>query len=215
MGIEKQKDQPESKYPYSIHKDGDGRYRRIWVDQRVTDDASILSIQEKLCDQVQGFVPARREGLHMTLAHFGVPEELYEEFRLANPTIPFDTFMASFYGLLEASSDIVTSPTTHGIENLALLNRDKTSVVLLMGATQQLNHARVPLLNGLTDFVASLSVADPARFIGGSRNLWVNQTYVPHVTIGRVPKGTQLPQLSVSDQSLSFRPSRIAHVKRA
>lgn len=211
----------EKSYPknesFSIIRDKDGNYKRVLVQQKVKDIEPVLVLQRSVSKINPNFEPEKPEKLHMTLVHFGVPEELYEDFRKANPNLTFNKFLDQFLKLLQKIEPVVTEELTVDAEKLDILGESPHHVIVIkIVKVPAIMKSRKVIIQALHQFIRDLDVADVDQFISQSPNLKYNpaDVYRPHITLGHVGENTTLPQIDISDSKIALKSSNVSGVKK-
>lgn len=202
----------------SIEKDPQGEFKRVWVEQPValSSVGSILEIQQAVSAVVPDFKPIQAKDLHMTIAHYGLPRELFAEFKQVNPDLSFEEFMKKFKQLLYVSNQVIPHPTTIEVKQIELFKGGEVSV-LRMHDSEEIKRGRAPIVSGVANFVKDLGASDVMSFLRRSPNLRFTYPFRPHITLG-TRRGNPLSyvdlprDLKVSGIPIKLEPSRIVHV---
>lgn len=200
----------------SIIKDKEGKLKRILVEQKVKSIEPILKLQNEISKVNSNFQPEIPEKLHMTLAHFGIPRELYNDFQKVNPDLTFNRFLKELYKLIQTCCDVEIEGTEVQAEGLDIFGASPHNVaVLKITKSPERKRKREDLILPLERFVANLGVENVKQFMLHSPNLKYNPSnaYNPHITLGYVGENTTLPEIDVSDLKIIFHPSEVSGIE--
>lgn len=201
---------------FLIIKDKEYRHKRVLVEQKVTDSKPLLPLQNEISKVNSNFQPEPAEKLHMTVAHFGIPEELYNEFREVNEGLTFNKFLEHFYKLIQKCSEELPSDMGLKAEGLDIFGTPPHNVaVLKFVKTFETRQSREAINLAIKNFVTDFGVDDADKFISQSTNLKYNPegAYSPHVTLGYVGENTALPKTDVSDMKISLSSAKFRGVQ--
>ena len=205
------------KKSYSTIKDKDGKHKRVLVEQKVKSHQPLLSVQAEISKLNPDFQPEVAKKLHMTVAHFGIPEELYEDFRKVNSYLTFEQFLVHFYKLIQKCDDKMPNEIKVKAEKLDIFGGSPHQVaVIKIAKTPKIMQGREVISQALKQFAYNLGVEDVRRFMLQSPNLQYNPdgNYKPHITLGYVGKNTNLPKIDVSNLRIVLKPAEISGVRK-
>lgn len=200
-----------------IKKDNEGKFKRVWVEQKVRDPEELIKLQEEISKINPNFKPETPEGMHMALAHFGIPEELFADFKKVKPELSFARFMTQFYKLLQDCDGAMKEEIQVQAESLAIFGKTPWHVaVVKIVNTPELAKDRQVISEALQQFIRNLEVNDVHQFMLESPNLQFepDDVYNPHTTLGFVGENTTLPQVDISDLKITLKPSDIGGVEK-
>lgn len=196
-----------------IKKDKEGKLRRVWVQQKVKDPEPLVKLQEKVASVNPNLTPDYVPGLHMTLAHFGIPEELYADFTKVKPDISFEEFMNKFYELIQKCDGAIKEETEVEADYLGILGE---AAVVRVVKTPEIMQKREVVSLALQQFINKLGIPDAYQFMRQSINLQFEpeEEYKPHITLGHIGDNKTLPQVDVSNLKITLQPSDIGGVEK-
>lgn len=208
----------QGKHGLSIKRDKEGNYKRVLVQQKVKDIEPVLVLQRNVSKINPDIELEKPEKLHMTLVHFGVPEELYEDFRKKNQNLTFNQFLDQFYKLLQKIENVVIEKEKVQAKKLDIFGEFPHHVaVIKIVKTPAIMKSRKVIVQSLKEFIRDLGITNVDQFMLQSPNLKFNlaDLYKPHITLGYVGQNTTLPKIDISDINIALKSSNITAVKKA
>lgn len=178
-----------------VIKDSTGQHKRVVIQIEPQNKTVITTLQKSVGAGFEGFQDYNLADTHLTLFHFGKPQELYSEIMRYSPSkIDYSQFYADFIGLLDQLDTFKKSdPISMVGEEIALFDyptesNKKFGVVLLFDKSAQLIALREKLLRHIDNWLTVLGLTDHKRFYKESLNFKHNlpEDYNAHITLGRV-----------------------------
>lgn len=188
-----------------IERDSKGRHKRVVVQLRPLEIERIVEIQNFVKNEYPGFKPYEDFKLHLTVFHFGIPEELFNELKTQNANlINYEAFYKRLIELFERmdlpslNSKLLLKGSLLGlfsVKNLKFLPKNPT-IALKLEKSKTLSILHKIIKERVDDWLVELGISNPDEFYKKSKNF--RKDYVPHLTLGRVrlsqEEAKKLPQ---------------------
>lgn len=188
-----------------VKTDRTGAYRRVTAQSLLLDIEPVAQLQQQLDGKLAGFSKQPQDDLHLTLFHFGKPQQLYREFKAANPKLQNRHFWTCFDELLSSSATVLDRPFELQAETLEPFGTPSDPVVALtFSASPQLVVARRELDGYWREFL---------ECCGMSRQAKAERPYRPHLSLGRLKHSAQFPDLKPELNTLRFTASELRNVE--
>lgn len=188
-----------------VKTDRTGAYRRVTVESILVDIEPVVEFQRQLDAKLNGFSRQPQDDLHLTLFHFGKPQQLYREFKAANSKLQNRHFWTCFNELLTSSANVLDRPFELQAETLKPFGTPSDPVVALtFSASPQLVVARRELDGYWREFL---------ECCGMSRQAKADRPFRPHLSVGRLKHSAQFPDLKPELGSLRFSVSQLRNVE--
>jgi 2'-5' RNA ligase len=190
------------------------RFKRIWIEQKVADATLLVEIQTLLSERNPGFVPYEKDKLHLTVFHFGVPEDLYTDLKRHSPSLDHEHFIKSLDEMLSDLCGLI--PTEIAIRSLGLDllgYRRKPKVALIMENNEELDKYRNIVLTSLIGLMNDLDISNPEKVFDQSKNLSYSskKDFIPHITLGMFEKKETLEIPEFENILVNLMPSQVVH----
>lgn len=174
---------------------------------RVLNPEYIIRLQKKLLEHFSYTIVPQNE-LHLTIFHFGKPDNLYQEVIKFTSNLEFDDFInhfKEFQSILKLPNIKIELTAT----NLAVFGKPDSSILVIrFEKTAQLRALRSTNLNQFEDFTQKIGVKNLREFMMQSENLkyQLDEKYNPHISIGYLSKNTisQVSINSIKPKNMSF-----------
>jgi len=176
--------------------------KRVWVEQKVINSSDFIPLQDAVKATNPSFFAYSLDRLHMTIFHFGVPQQLYNEFKQEVPKLTYPKFSESLEQLLLGLAGLVGTETSQrllGVDTLGAAKSPKVGVIV--ERTKGLDTLRNRAMTGVLEMLHFFGVQKAEEFMQRSKNLRysMGKNYIPHITIG-----------SLNDHAGKFRVTPIA-----
>jgi len=196
-----------------IDRDEKGKFKRVYIEHPVLTPKPLFKLQQTLLDTVD-FKCAPVNDLHLTLFHYGKPENLYSEVNHTNPHLDLNSFMERFIDLLEHNAQLKS-------DNILVLGNSldifgdatKPALVLRLSMLEELLRLRRGVTNRFSNFLSRCGVVDIDSFMKGSPNLKYQLDYNPHLTLGFPKRAFQLPKINVTPVEVILGSPQLANVR--
>ena len=203
-----------------IVKDEKNLHKRVVIQIEPLDKSKIVKLQETISPKFEGFESYNYKDIHMTLFHFGKPQDLYKDIvSNSKQNINYNDFISTFIKLLEQLSYLIGSfeiELNAGKISLFDYPADtskKFRIVLLFEESKRLKSIRQEFIDKINHWLLTCSIKEYKTFYKNSPNFRYNslEDFSPHVTLGRV-FGRDMPdkfdaeteQISVPFGNLNF-----------
>jgi hypothetical protein len=164
------------------------RHERLYLQYRPDDPAL-----PRLHDYQQRAVAVNPHGrivnaerLHMTLIHFGILMELYEECKKSNPSLSWNQFETAVKEFVYSSQSLMPETIELVPLRYAFYGPKKSVLGLELQPDERLRKAHTKALGALKDCLFECGVPTPEHFMLRSPNLRFAQSFNPHITLVRM-----------------------------
>jgi 2'-5' RNA ligase len=179
---------------------------RVTVECRLAEPAQLFELQDQLSGLLTSFRPKSRQDLHLTVFHFGVPDEIYRQLKAVNRPLSRDQFDQAFQVLLAACDGIIVDPFILTDASLVSLGHPRQPVVALeFEPPDWLVEKHRQIASWWLECLQACDI---------SQELKSDRPFRPHVSLGRLQDHQQLPVLAVKDLWVRFEPSRLRNVEK-
>jgi hypothetical protein len=199
---------------YEILTDN-GSLKRVTVEHGVRDVDPILELQAKLQKKLPGIKLKPKHDLHVTLFHFGQPEQIYLEIKPYNRHLAFPAFLADFLALIREYEHVVPEPFVLPAHQIEKFGNPKLPTVALSlhdhaGLTAKHNAVEAAFLK----FLGTQGIENLSGFLAlSSLSYQIHQPFKAHMSLGRLPCDDDLPRISTDNLQISLTRSRLRNVK--
>lgn len=204
-----------------ILKDNNNQYKRVYIKLPVTNKNVLIDLQQKIPMEI--FSP---EELHLTLIHFGKPQDIYCELKKVNPKLEYSSFISSLLYMLadikciEIKEYMFNMQPEKLVLNINMYPEDidlfgdniKNIVVLKLKKNKELTIFRNKILNRFKQFLKENGIRNIDQFINSSPNFLHQIKYNPHISLGIAKENTKIPNIEIEAISLYFQDMVIANV---
>ncbi len=179
-----------TEYKFFEIEEQEGIPKRITIESNVSlDEVELQTIQERLKNKVKNFKPTEIIELHLTLGHFGKPDELYEELLRKSPGLERALFNEKIQDLLFAAEKILPED----VDTYA--NEIKTfegGAVVLVIKKEKLTEIKQGIYDATIKFLNDIGISDSENYLRSEVGIGSNLYYLlperwnPHITLGRI-----------------------------
>lgn len=174
---------------------------RIYLQYGVDEDAAslLLDWQEKISAANPGARLVPKEQLHLTVLHFGVAWEVYNEIKMQQPELDWDSFEQALVIFLHETQQMLPVSTLVNPKRLTYMGQSANTAAVAVTTSQELDQAHEQALHALYAFLRSCGITHPQGFMQGSPNFRFALTFRPHITLARLaPKQPSIETEEVS-----------------
>lgn len=195
----------------NFSKDETGAYKRILLESSILSTETIIKLQKRFLD-IDGFIPYSPEILHLTIFHLGKPQSLFNEIKVIVPSIQEIEFFNQIPSLLEAINSLALKEFSLALKDFSKFNKPENPQTDIVGLELTTNKEVLELRKEIASrrniFLKSLGIKDSElnSFIQSSLNLKYSDvsTFRPHISIGTIMSGAQLPELNQTGHEIQF-----------
>ncbi len=185
---------PEVAKKFTFEKNEDGLSRRLTVESDIKiNQADLSSIQEVVRKEFPEMKLTVPGDLHFTWAHYGRPDELYEEVLGQNPELNRAEFDNALQTLLTQTSSVMAEEVDASVGEINLLGR---GAIVLGVELENVMEVRTGIYGAVLDFLRAVGVEDPDGYVRQTTyhsNLHntLPERSKPHITIGRIEENNE------------------------
>ncbi len=193
-----------------FQKNETGTFQRVWIEQKINNIEDILNVQRKVSEKQSAFIPYELEKIHLTVFHFGIPTDLYKEFKVFQPELTLDEFLDRLGSMLMNFAELIPDSMESEILGLDLFGgRVNPKLGLVLERNKLMEEYRNKIIVGLVGFLHELGSANPEEFLQKSRNLRysLNKKFVPHITLGFWHGGEEYKTIQPDIKKVNLYPS--------
>lgn len=174
---------------------------RIYLQYSVDEDAATLLInwQEKIAAANSGARLVPKEQLHLTILHFGVAWEVYNEIKMQQPELDWDSFEQALVIFLHQAQYMLPASTLVKSQRLTYMGQNANTAAVAVTTSKELHQAHEQALHALHVFLRSCGITHPQGFMQGSPNFRFALTFRPHITLARL--APQQPSIEMEEVS--------------
>lgn len=186
-----------------VNKDKNQKHKRVVIQLHPLKKENLIEIQDFVKADHEEFKRYQPQWFHLTLFHFGKPQELYEEItKHLTATKTYENFYTKFISLLETLEYLKkTQPITLDTKHISFYGNDEKSntnyaVVTELENSKKLRSIRKNIIETTDKWFYEIGIKNPKKFYQESINFKYNllETYRPHVTVGRISSRAPLPK---------------------
>jgi hypothetical protein len=141
---------------------------------------------------------------HVTIMHFGIANQVYEELRTVLPDLKQEIFLKALETYIDASKDTLPQPTELTLLSYELLGGRNNVLALRFEMTPEVQQAHITALANLKHFFADVRLENPDVFMRKSHNFSWALTIKPHLTIARGVIKADIDSLPFQKEVLQF-----------
>ena len=185
--------------------------KRIYLQSQVITPDPIIYLQQDLA--LNKIEPIPTSDLHLTLFHFGKPNELFDEIALRNPDIHPDLFAEELSRLLKSALAEKEEIEAAGKELGLFEKRSESVIVLRLQQSEKIREFRGEFLDRFEEFLGACGIRDISSYMQSSPNLKYQsqEIFDPHITIGFPSENIILPNIDVSGINLVLGSPKLAN----
>lgn len=202
-----------------IRRDPEGNQRRVYIKQNPLNTVPLALIQEKVSKRIPEFKPFDNNYIHLTLAHFGKPQELITNLQEINPELTEPEFRRYFnYFLIWSAYGLRPRNITLPVGSLGVESTKKGSALILgVSQTPSFIDLRCEITNKFATVLRSCGVGNDREYIAQNPNLRFlsKRNYSPHISLGFLPSPdiSMLSDIDPMVRSLFFSGHRLTNVR--
>ena len=196
--------------------------KRITIESRISlDNEALKKIQQSLIQKLEGFSADSLDELHLTLGHFGKPDELYKELSVFHPPLDAKDFDREFQQLLLETEKVMSQAVNVHATEIRVF---ESGAVVLILDKEILMEAKRMVYDATIKFLTNLHIPEPESYIRGSAmnsnlHYLLPERWTPHITIGWIKSDveeTPIAEKSVEtiDLEINLQPSYVSNAKR-
>lgn len=140
--------------------------------------------------------------MHLTLIHFGILTEVYEEIRMQQPKLTWGQYEASVIRFIDESQRQLPDTAVVTPLEVSMYGSRNSVLALKVNPGQRLMDAHAHCLAVLKEFLLECGIEYPMAFMQGSRNFSHAAEFNPHITLLRAAR--KRAGLSVEKPELTF-----------
>jgi hypothetical protein len=159
---------------------------RLYVELAPEDSAR--QTIKNIVTQIRPFVKGRfidDSKWHITIMHFGIASQVYEELRTILPDLSHEIFLKALESYIAISKSTLPRPVELALSGYELLGGRNNVLALRFAMTPEIQQAHITALANLKQFFANVGLENPEAYMRKSHNFSWALTIKPHLTIAR------------------------------
>jgi|GEM_PF-1991479 len=151
----------------------------------------------------------RPQKLHLTVIHFGIVREVYQELLAYNSRLTYEAYLSAVSFFVHDIRDLLPRQTTLRATGFHMFGPARTVLALTLHPNDELTYAHSQSLERLGHLLISCGINDVPAFIYKSHNFRYAPDLNPHITLARNVRTLKERSLPSYPASFDFHPAAL------
>lgn len=174
---------------------------RLYLQYCPDDDAlqQLLSWQASAQDVNPQARAIQRDGMHLTLLHFGILADVFRELQQQQPALTKEIFLESVDQFITYAETLLPSSTTVQAEGLELFGSRSSVLALRVAVSDELMRAHARARQLLVQCLEACGISPAQMFMRGSPNFRFALELQPHISLLKAAR--RVPKIDITEQA--------------